>query len=152
TRAEAATQLSLILETIVENYSEYRDYNSTTTQSDRGDLLYTLLDFIRLRIHYDRVAWHLKPLVIAHAVLARHGHADGAETWRRAMAERTGELADSLAAREEKLRAKYAMRLPTVADRLSERFLRPLTIDRIRTLVRPAVAEARRHTDGQLLI
>ena len=42
---EASNILSLILESIVENYSEYRDYNSTTTQSDRGELLYTLLDF-----------------------------------------------------------------------------------------------------------
>jgi len=41
--------LSLILEAILENYGEYRDYNSTTTQSDRGDMLYTLLDFLRLR-------------------------------------------------------------------------------------------------------
>ena len=30
---EAAARLTLILESIVENYSEYRDYNSTTTQS-----------------------------------------------------------------------------------------------------------------------
>ncbi|MCA9267777.1 MAG: hypothetical protein KDA41_04875, partial [Planctomycetales bacterium] len=38
--------LSLILEAISENYAEYRDYNATTTQSDRGELLYMLLDFL----------------------------------------------------------------------------------------------------------
>ena len=34
------------------------------------------------------------------------------------------------------------MRMPTVADRLGERFLRPLSIDRIRALVEPAMNEA----------
>ena len=43
---------------MVENYSEYMDYNSTTTQSDRGDMLYTLLDFLRLQASYNRVAWN----------------------------------------------------------------------------------------------
>ena len=95
-RAEAVKHLSLVIEAIVENYAEYRDYNSTTTQSDRGDLLYTLLDFLRLRVHYDRVAWHLKPVLIAHAVLVRRGRSGAAEMWRRALAERTGDLADTL--------------------------------------------------------
>jgi len=45
---DAAEQLGLVLESIIENYGEYRDYNSTTTQSDRGELLYMLLDFLRL--------------------------------------------------------------------------------------------------------
>ena len=92
--ADAVKHLSLVIEAIVENYAEYRDYNSTTTQSDRGDLLYTLLDFLRLRVHYDRVAWHLKPVLIAHSVLVRRGRSGAAEMWRRALAERTGELAD----------------------------------------------------------
>jgi hypothetical protein len=35
------------------------------------------------------------------------------------------------------------MRMPTVADRLAERFIRPLVIDRIRALVGPAIEEAR---------
>jgi type I site-specific restriction endonuclease len=30
-------QKRLILEAIVENYGDYRDYNSTTTQSDQGN-------------------------------------------------------------------------------------------------------------------
>ena len=38
------------------------------------------------------------------------------------------------------------MRLSSVADLLSERFVRPLVIDRVRALVEPAAAEAR---DGE---
>jgi hypothetical protein len=142
-RAEAVKHLSLVIEAVVENYSEYRDYTSTTTQSDRGDLLYTLLDFLRLRVHYDRVAWHLKPVITAHAVLVRRGCHSAAETWRRALAERTGELADTLQARGAELRKKYAMRLPTVTDRLAERFVRPLDIDRVRALIKPAMQALR---------
>ena len=45
-RNQARKHLSLVIEAVVENYAEYRDYNATTTQSDRGELLYTLLDFL----------------------------------------------------------------------------------------------------------
>lgn len=145
-RADAVKHLGLVIEAVVENYSEYRDYNSTTTQSDRGDLLYTLLDFLRLRVHYDRVAWHLKPVITAHAVLVRRGCHSAAETWRRALAERTGELADTLQARGAELRKKYAMRLPTVTDRLAERFVRPLDIDRVRAMIKPAMQVLRQRS------
>jgi hypothetical protein len=145
-RTKAVRHLSLVIEAIVENYSEYRDYNSTTTQSDRGELLYTLLDFLRLRVHYDRVAWHLKPVLIAHSILVRRGRSGAAEIWRRALGERTAELADTLQKRGDELRAKYAMRLPTVTDRLAERFVRPLTIDRVRALIKPAMDEIRQRS------
>ena len=142
-RADAARHLTILFEAIVENYAEYRDYNSTTTQSDRGDLLYTLLDFLRLRVQYDRIAWHLHPVVLAHEILVRRGRMTAAEMWRRAMAERTAEVADALAGRLAELRTKYGMRLPTVDDRLAERFVRPLAIDRVRALVAPAVEDVR---------
>ncbi len=142
-RAEAVKHLSIAIEAIVENYAEYRDYNSTTTQSDRGDVLYTLLDFLRLRVQYDRVAWHLKPLLAAHAMLVRRGRSAAAEMWRRALAERTGELADTLQNRYDELRKQYAMRLPTIGDRLAERFIRPLAIDRVRALIKPAMDRVR---------
>jgi hypothetical protein len=35
------------------------------------------------------------------------------------------------------------MRLPTVSDRLAERFVRPLVIDRVRALVKPAMDAVR---------
>ena len=142
-RAAAVKNLSLVIESVVENYAEYRDFNSTTTQSDRGDLLYTLLDFLRLRVQYDRVAWHLKPVLAAHSILVRRGRSAAAENWRRAIAQRTAELADTLQRRCAELREQYAMRLPTISDRIGERFVQPLAIDRVRSLVKPAMDEAR---------
>jgi hypothetical protein len=140
---DTAEQLSLVLESIVENYGEYRDYNSTTTQSDRGELLYMLLDFLRLRSRYDRVCWNLKPVVLAHEILVRRGEDQAARTWRKALTERIHEEANQYLAKLAELQKKYAMRMPTVADRLAERFVRPLAIDRIRALVAPAIEEAR---------
>jgi hypothetical protein len=138
----AAEELTLVLESIVENYGEYRDYNSTTTQSDKGELLYMLLDFLRLRTRYDRVCWNLKPVVLAHEILVRRSQDQAARIWRRALTERINDEADQYLAKLADLQKKYAMRMPTVADRLAERFVRPLAIDRIRALVEPAIAEA----------
>ena len=143
-----AEQLTLVLEAVVENYGEYRDYNSTTTQSDRGELLYMLLDFLRLRTKYDRVCWNLKPVVLAHEILVRRGQDQAARVWRKALTERINDEADQYLAKLTDLQKKYAMRMPTVADRLAERFVRPLAIDRIRALVGPAIEEARRGGDS----
>jgi hypothetical protein len=140
---EVAELLTLVLEAIVENYGEYRDYNSTTTQSDKGELLYMLLDFLRLRSRYDRVCWNLKPVVLAHEILVRRSEDDAARIWRKALTERINDEADQYLVKLAELQKKYAMRMPTVADRLAERFVRPLTIDRIRALVAPAIEEAR---------
>ncbi|HEX5103124.1 MAG TPA: hypothetical protein VFV87_04905, partial [Pirellulaceae bacterium] len=145
---DAAEQLSLVLESIVENYGEYRDYNSTTTQSDRGELLYMLLDFLRLRSRYDRVCWNLKPVVLAHEILVRRGEDQAARTWRKALTERINDEANQYLTKLAELQKKYAMRMPTVADRLGERFVRPLAIDRIRALVAPAISEARAGNPG----
>jgi hypothetical protein len=145
---DAGEQLGLVLESIVENYGEYRDYNSTTTQSDRGELLYMLLDFLRLRSRYDRVCWNLKPVVLAHEILVRRAQDQAARIWRKALTERINDEADQYLVKLAELQKKYAMRMPTVADRLAERFVRPLTIDRIRALVAPAIEEARQGGDA----
>jgi hypothetical protein len=146
-RVEAKKHLSLVIEAVVENYTEYRDYNATTTQSDRGEMLYTLLDFLRVKVGYERIHWNLRPVMMAHEVLVRRGCHGAAELWRRAMAERTADAAEQQIKRLTDLQNQYAMRLPTIADRLSEKFTRPLTIDRIRSLVEPAAEEARQGLD-----
>ena len=141
-REEAVRWLTVALEAVVENYSEYVDYNSTTTQSDRGDMLFTLLDYLRLRASYDRVAWNLLPVVLAHEVLVRGGHDEAADVWRAAVAERTASIADDHLKKFNRLNRKYGMRLPSIADRLGERFVRPLLVDRLCALIGPAMDEA----------
>jgi hypothetical protein len=135
--------LGVVLEAIIDHHSEYRDYNSTTTQSDRGEMLYMLLDFLRLRVRYDRVCWNLRPIFWTHEVLVRAGCHQTAQQWRRALAERIGSEADMYLEQLAILQKKYAMRMPTVADRLQERFTRPMTIDRMKALVGPAIRQFR---------
>ncbi|QEG37900.1 hypothetical protein Pr1d_52480 [Bythopirellula goksoeyrii] len=140
TRAEAVEMLTIALEAVVENYRVYRDYNTTTTQSDHGEQLYMLIDFLRLRATYDRVAWNLKPVIWAHEILIRNRRLLAAEIWCQAFAERTTDAADAHIARLEELSKKYGMRLATIADRIAERFVRPLLIDRVKALVEPALS------------
>ncbi|HZZ72573.1 MAG TPA: hypothetical protein VFE24_09985 [Pirellulales bacterium] len=142
-RAEAVQHLSLVIEAVIENYGEYLDYNTTTTHSDRGEMIYTLLDLLRLKAGYERVNWNLKPLVMAHEVLVRDGRAAAAELWRRAIVERTAETADQHQQRIQQLQKKHSLRLITLSDRIAERFIRPLLIDHLRALVLPAVKESR---------
>jgi hypothetical protein len=127
----------------VENYPEYVDYNSITTQSDRGDMLYTLLDFLRLRAGYDRVAWNLRPILLIHEVLVRSGRDHAAEIWRKAVADRTGDISEDCLRRLRNMNKKYGMKLPSIAERLEEKFIRPLQVDRLCALVRPAMEELR---------
>jgi hypothetical protein len=134
-----AELLTTAIETVDENYAAYRDYNTTTTQSDHGELFYMFVDFLRLRAAYDRVAWNLKPVVWAHEILVRHGRRHAAEMWREAFAERTSEVADEHLTRLRQLSQAYGMQLSSVGERLHERFVRPLVIDRLRALVEPAM-------------
>ena len=137
--AKAAEYLSLVLEAVCENYNEYRDYNTTTTQSDRGELLFMFLDFIRLRNRYDRVCWYLKPIVWGHEILVRDGQNSVARMWRRSLREQIGPEADRYLDQLEKLRDKYSMQMESVGRRLEGRFVHEMQIDRLRSLVKPAM-------------
>ena len=57
------------------------------------------------------------------------------------MADRISDEADRYVKHLGRLQKRYAMRLSTVADRIHERFLRPLIIDRLRALVEPATRQ-----------
>ncbi len=130
--------LELVLEIVVENYPEYRDFNSTTTQSDRGELLYILLDFLRLKASYCRVAWNLRPLILIHETLIRQGYVDVARSWRELIEKRSSATADLHQQRADDLVRTHGLRLPTVMDLVAERFFRPLESDICRAHLRPA--------------
>jgi hypothetical protein len=132
-----------VLQALVEHYDEYRDYNTTTTQSDYGENIHILLDFLRLKVKYDRAAWRMRPVALAHEVLCRRGQDVLAARWRESIQARTKRLADELLDELGKREARYAVRLRTVRDRLEERFLLPLEIDRAAAQVGPAAAAAR---------
>ena len=138
---DAANYLSIILEAVVENYGDYHDYNSNTTQSDQGNMLYILLDFLRLRTKYDRVSWKLKPVVWAHEVIVREQVNGVAKMWRRNLRERVASEADKYLATLKKLRVKYSVQMVSIGRRLEERFGHPMQIDRLRALIAPAMED-----------
>jgi hypothetical protein len=140
---EATERLGVVFEAIIDHYAEYKDYNTTTTQSDRGEMLYMFLDFLRLRVRYDRVSWNLKPVFWAHEVLVHTGCQRSAIQWRRALADRVSNESDAYLEKLQKLQKTYAMMMTSVADRLNERFIKPMTIDRMRALIRPAMRQLR---------
>ncbi len=148
-RLTARRWLQCILQALVENYEEYKDYNTTTPQSDYGQNLYMLLDFLRLKADYERHAWRLRPLVLAHEVLARRGRSDLAASWQEAFARLTQELSAQYLDRLASLERTHGMRLRTVADLVEERFVKPLVLDRMCALIEPAMVEARRSSEGR---
>ncbi|MDR2114971.1 MAG: hypothetical protein LBP87_01170 [Planctomycetaceae bacterium] len=139
----AVSRLEIILESIAENYSEYVDYNSTTTHSDHGEKLYMLLDMLRVQIGYERISWNLKPVYWVHDAMIRAGCDDAALLWERAVARRSVNAAEEHLRSYTRLSEKYGMWLPSIHERLQERFVRPLQIDRMCGLVPKAVRQAR---------
>ncbi len=138
---QAAARMRLVLESIAENHAEYRDWNSTTTQSDRGELLHILLDHLRLKSEYDRIAWTLRPVNMAHRVLAKRGVTEAAAAWRRRMQDETVDTAKGIIARLAAIEAAWGVRLASVADRVRRPFTTALEQDELESLVGPAVTE-----------
>jgi hypothetical protein len=138
---QAASRLRLVLESVAENHAEYRDWNSTTTQSDRGECLHVLLDFLRVKAEHDRIAWTLRPVNMAHRVLARRGVTAAAEAWRARMRDETRDTAAGLAERIAALESRFGVRLASVGDRVRRPFTTALEQDGLESLVEPAVAE-----------
>jgi hypothetical protein len=136
---KAIRYLSVVLEAVLENYNEYRDYNSTTTQSDRGSCLYMFLDFLRLRSRYDRICWNLKPVIWAHSIFVNSQENNVARRWRRSLNERLANEAEKYLTMLERLRQKYSMRIESVGRRLEGKFGHQMQIDRLCSLVAPAM-------------
>lgn len=141
-RDDAAEQLNLIYQVVVEKFDRFLEYNTTTTQSDYGEHFYSLLDFLRLETSYDRDAWKMLPVTVAHEVLARLGKPEAAIIWEDVISLRTEEKADGHLAQLESLQKKYGMRMPSVANHLEERFVKPLSVNHMLARIRPACEDA----------
>ena len=142
-RRRAVRCLSLILDAVAENYFEYRDYNATRTESDRGEELYKLLDFLRLRVEYDTIAWRYRPIIIAHELVLERGRPALAELFRRGLQKCTREKADAFQHRLQELQNEHAMLMPTIAEKIGERFVQPTAVHRACSLIEPAIREGR---------
>ena len=143
-RGHAERMIEHVLRALIENYDVYKDYNATTAQSDYGENLYMLLEFLRLKAAYERQAWYFRPLVLVHQVLARRGQTEELGPWQRTFRQMADQRADQFLREFARLEQVHGIRLRTVADRLAERFVKPLDLDRMCALIEPAMAEATR--------
>jgi hypothetical protein len=98
---------------------------------------------LRLKVRYDRFAWRMRPLALAHEALCQRGYDALAARWRSFIAKQTMELSDGLLKELTERETRYGVKLRTVRDRLEERFTRPLEIDRAAAQVPPAAEAAR---------
>ena len=135
----AAECLSTVIEAILENYEEYRDYNASTTQSDHGELLYIFLDFLRLKADYDRHAWNLQPLGVFYRALLDANRLAAAEEWNRLYRKFCRPQAKRFRKRIDRMVTEYGVRLQSLEDRISEGFVRPLEVSRLCAWVCPAM-------------
>ena len=142
-RDQVVEYLELIYGTLVDRIDRFVEYNSTTTQSDYGEKFYCLLDFLRAEAAYERDAWNLTPFVVAHEQLAAHATPEVARLWEEVFARRNQETAEQHVLRLQRLEKLHGMHLPALTDRIEERFVKPLAVNRMIALVEPAVEDAR---------
>jgi hypothetical protein len=147
-RAQVERLIGYVLRALIENYEVYKDYNTTTAQSDYGENLYMLLDFLRLKAQYERRDWYLRPFYMAHHVLARSTRGEALGPWQQGFSQMAGEMADQYLKQLTRLEQAHGIRLRTVSDRLQERFVKPLAVNRMCALIEPAMAEAGRPDGG----
>lgn len=137
----AVRYLTLVLEGVLENFNEYRDYNTTTTQSDDGALLHIFFQFLILRSRHDRVCWNLNPVVWAHRILVRRQQSSVARMWRKSLKMRVGSEAQRYVESLNELRREYSIQMNSIGRRVEGRFGSEMQIDRLTALVKPAMAE-----------
>lgn len=142
-RDDAEWSLEQVYSIIVDRFDRFLEYNTTTTQSDYGEMIYGLLEFLRLEARYDRDAWNLTPLTQVHEILVRNSLLDAADVWESTFEMQTDDLADQHLKDLRRLQKRYGMRMPTIMDHLRERFVKPLAVNRMLSLVKQAVLDAR---------
>jgi len=135
--------LETIIETLLERYGQFIDYNTTTTQSDNGSNLYMLFDFLRLLGEYDRLSWDMRPFVNAHSVMVREKNYEVADSWFESIEARAAYQAKQFIRRYKKLCLKYGLTVKTVGDRMDERLVKPMAINKLCALLEPAIQEVR---------
>ena len=136
---DAVEILELIYGSVVDKFDRFLEYNTTTTQSDYGDKFYVLLDFLRVEAVYDRDAWERIPDSIVHRSLAMAGKQNALALLEESFEEDSREEANRHVESLRKLEQEYGVHLPGVADRINERFTKPLAVNRMLALIKPTM-------------
>jgi len=144
---DAAGMLELIYGSVVDKFDRFLEYNTTTTQSDYGNKFHVLLDFLRVEADYDRDAWDRIPESIVHRALAMSDRPGLLRMLEERFEAESRKQADRHVAALQELERKYGVHLPGISDRLNERLVKPLAVNRMLALVEPALRTA--HSDAE---
>jgi len=131
--------LELIYGSVVDKFDRFLEYNTTTTQSDYGNKFYVLLDFLRVEAAYDRDAWERVPESIVHRALALAGKQNALGILEDILEGESREDADQHVDNLMQLEQEYGVHLPGVSDRINERFIKPLAVNRMLALIEPTM-------------
>ena len=88
--------------------------------------------------------------MIAHEVMTRHGLGEAAALWEEEFTQRMAEQADEYPRGLRLLEGEHGMRMPAVADHLSERFVKPLAVNRMMALVRSSMTRGETKTETDI--
>lgn len=135
---EVVETLELIYGSVVDRFDRFLEYNTTTTQSDYGNKFYVLLDFLRVEAAYDRDAWERIPESIVHRALAMANRRGALGILEEIIEADCRQDADRHVESLQALEEQYGVHLPAVADRLNERFVKPLSVNRMLALIEAA--------------
>jgi hypothetical protein len=149
-RSEAAGNLELLAEILLEHHDIFVDYKHTTIHSDYGERLYMLIEFIRLLVRYKRIDWHLLPARIGHSVLVRAGRLRAAKLWEQAVERRTRRLADQLLRELDHLERKHGFRLQSIRLEFNQRFVHNMAVERAAALIEPTMRRTGRNAQRAL--
>jgi hypothetical protein len=137
---EAVEEISFVLQVVYSHYDLFRDYNTTTTQSDYGENIFVLLDLVRVSIAYDRDWWAMRPIQLAHRELAAAGRLGVADLLRTAFVLQMSSIADARQRDLQEVERKNGVILASVRDKINERFARPFELDRALAHLGPALS------------
>jgi hypothetical protein len=138
---KAAEEIDFIARSVLENYDVYRDYNTTTPQSDYGENLHLLLELLRRKTEYERHRWALEPAYIAHNILVRKGRFEWAALVREAFVRETRSTAEMIISGLVETEKRCGFHLQTVRSRINEGFVGQLRLDEVLGLAERSLSE-----------
>jgi len=130
-REHAIDIMEFVYESVVDNFDVFLEYNTTTTQSDYGNRLFCLLDFLRIKSLYDRFEWNHLPYHYVHEIMSRIEVGDMAARVSDELIEATSETAERIVEELQELEDAYGVRLPTLHDLICDRLIGPLQVNRM---------------------
>lgn len=139
---DAVEEMSFVLQVVYNHYDLFRDYNTTTTQSDYGENIFVLLDLVRTSVAYDRDWWAMRPIYLAHRELTTAGRLGVADLLRTAFIFQMSPIADTRQRELSEVERKNGVVLAGVRDKINERFARPFELDRAIAHLGPALSES----------